>query len=252
VATCFHKGFEIEPKAIIWRFTSFKYLLEMIEKGEVYFPSARQFNDPWEGSLAIPDSSLGQSTMDRSVLHIVARGLEEQRFSRAFEQLCRLTKIHCWQIADEEIPAMWARYGREIATVAMRSTVGGLMRGLKDFRLQPQFGCEDVHVGAVRYIHFERERMQDRSASGRFFHKDVSFSYERELRAVVSLRSSEEFGVDVPEKGVMVPVDLKEVIDSVRVSPLAPNRLLTQLKEIVTAAGLPWDVDFSRCLRAFS
>jgi hypothetical protein len=109
-----------------------------------------------------------------------------------------------------------------------------------------------VHVGAVRYIHFERERMLDRSASGRFFHKDVSFSYERELRAVISVRSAEEFGVDVPEKGVRVPVDLKQVIDSVRMSPLAPNRILTQLKELVSAAGLPWDVDFSRSLRAFS
>lgn len=46
--------------------------------------------------------------------------------------------------------------------------------------------------------------MNDKSMLCRFFYKRKSFSHERELRIAVSLRTAEEFGVNIPEEGVLV------------------------------------------------
>jgi len=240
MGTSFLTGFEVDRETVLWRCIPRRRFLEMCDERAIYFASAREFSDPWEGAR----SALRASFRASDVLDPYAQ--------RAFEELCRLTKINCWQMARTETRAMWSRYARNDDSVAIRSTVGRLTQALGDFRLKPEYGVEDVHVGAVHYIDFDADMMRSSSMIGRFFHKDRSFSYEAEFRAALSVRLAEEYGVDVPEKGVKVPVDLRGLVDSISVSPLVTDATLEDVQAHARRSGLRCDVQRSGLMRSYA
>jgi hypothetical protein len=52
-----------------------------------------------------------------------------------------------------------------------------------------------------------------------FYHKHMAFEWEKEFRLAISLRIAEEFGVNIPENGIPVHVNLQELIDRVILGP---------------------------------
>lgn len=49
----------------------------------------------------------------------------------------------------------------------------------------------------------------------RFYHKHMAFEWEKEFRLTISLRMAEEYGVNIPEKGIEVQANLPELISSI-------------------------------------
>lgn len=66
----------------------------------LYFPAATQFEDPFEGAVAVLPHNWP----------VDPRYVEPELGERAFQQLRRLTKISCWHLADYEGDAMWKLY----------------------------------------------------------------------------------------------------------------------------------------------
>lgn len=83
-------------------------LQEMEATGELYFASARQFQDPFEGAVAVLPPGLP--------VHL--RYTERDGTENAFEELRRLTKICCWHRAAYESDAMWQLYAGKWKGVA--------------------------------------------------------------------------------------------------------------------------------------
>lgn len=54
----------------------------------------------------------------------------------------------------------------------------------------------------------------------RFWHKHMAFSWEQEFRLAISLRAAEEYGVQVPELGILVEFALPELIETIILGPL--------------------------------
>jgi hypothetical protein len=71
----------------------------------------------------------------------------------------------------------------------------------------------------VKYVDYRTDSIPDSTMLGRFFCKRKSFSHEAEMRAVVSVRQAEEFGVAVPENGILVPVKLQILLEKVYIAP---------------------------------
>ncbi|PVE23900.1 DUF2971 domain-containing protein [Microvirga sp. KLBC 81] len=216
-------------KTKLWRYFDLPKFQSLIERQALYFASAREFEDRFEGS--IPQSQairLRESTPEIMVAHS----------SKAFEELRRLTKISCWHMNEGESAAMWSLYVREKCGIAIRSTVDRLVSALQPYRIEPHYAEERVWVGPVRYIDYRTDHMQGGLGLGRFFHKRRSFAHEQEFRSVLQLDLAEEFGVRVPEKGVFVPVDMHRLCEAVHLAPETDKEFRHTVEALITHARL--------------
>src|SRR6185312_10229211 len=99
----------------------------MIEKSRLFFASANQFADPFEGAVAIisPDYPVDP------------RYAEPSDSERAFRELKRLTKINCWHRAEYESDMMWRLYAEDSKGIAICTTPERIRAACQPFRLAP-------------------------------------------------------------------------------------------------------------------
>ena len=199
---------EIDPIEPLWRYFKTERFFELLESNHLYFAAATQFDDPFEGAVAVLPPGFP----------VDPRYAKLESSERAFEQLRRLTKVSCWHRASYESDAMWQLYAGSRKGVAVRTTADRIRVAAKPFRLKPEYGHEDLWAGNVNYVDLVKARLRV-SMMDRFWYKHMAFSWEREFRLAVSVRMAEEFGVQVPEHGVKVEFDIAQLIDRIYLGP---------------------------------
>lgn len=237
------RGFEAADDLVVWRYMSVDRLRNLLS-GHLYFSAAQQFEDVFEGAITTAEQERrllaarrifpDDETMQASSVQLT---------SRAFKDLRRMTKISCWHAMPHENVAMWERYSS--TGVAVGSTVASLKRSLHEFRLEPEYGTEPIYVGRVRYLDYGVEDMSDSTMLGIFLHKRIEYRDESEVRALLSLRTAQEFGVPIPDSGVRVRIDLTELINEVRLWPGATAKEVAALSAEVREAGVDCPVSRS-------
>ncbi len=218
---------EIDMSEPLWRYFKTERFLELLESNHLYFASARQFDDPFEGAVAVlpPD------------VPIDPRYAAPEFGEKAFEELRRLTKVSCWHRAKYESDAMWQLYAGSRKGVAVRTSPGRIRSAAKPFRLKPEYGHEDLWAGNVRYVDLLKERLRV-SMMDRFWYKHMAFAWEQEFRLAVSVRMAEEFGVQVPEHGVKVEFDIPQLIERIYLGPALPETDAKAIRAAAQAHGL--------------
>lgn len=112
---------------------------------------------------------------------------------------------------------MWRLYARSNEAVAICSTIGKLKAVLD----------ADCFVGAVQYINYSTTPIPENNTFWPFLHKRLSFSHERELRAVIQdfpiTNGAIVVGTPVDRAGILKTIPLSELIDQVYVAPTAPQ-----------------------------
>lgn len=215
-----------------------KRFISMLSESQIYFASANQFIDPFEGAVAVQAQPLSRDP----------RYTETEHTERAFFQLKRLTKISCWHRASYESDAMWKLYAGEHKGIAICTTPGRMRAAFRPFRLKPKYEIEDLWGGPIEYIDLTRVRMKTASMLGRFFYKHRAFEWEREFRLAISLRGAEEYGVAVPPDGVFVALDLRILVDRIvlgATTTVDDRKIVTQH---VVRAGLEDRLELSTLL----
>lgn len=223
---------------VIWRYMTVERFADVVS-GMLYFASATQFDDAFEGSIT--EAQFARRHAQHTRFFDGQRDVDVAlaSTSQAFAELRRLTKINCWNASEHENVAMWERYlPKGTCGVAVQSTVESLRSALRPFRLSPRYGEEGIVVRRVRYLDYSKDDFEDRSMEAPFFYKRIEFRDEQEVRAVLSLRVAEEFGVPVPELGVVVGVDPQQLIEEVRVSPACTTADVERIKEMMKAKGV--------------
>ena len=199
---------ELNLSESLWRYLKTERFVWMVENSCAYFAAATQFADPFERAVAVmpPD------------FPVDPRYQEPFDMEQAFRELKRLTKINCWHRADYESDAMWKLYAGESKGVAICSTPKRMQAAFRPFRLKPEYGIEDLWAGEVRYVDLLKVRMKTGMLE-RFFCKHQAFSWEREFRLAISVRTAEEFAVKVPKLGIHVSVDIDALIEKIMLGP---------------------------------
>lgn len=242
-------GFEAGDDTVIWRYMPLSRLRALLS-GSLYFAAAHQFDDSFEGAITEGERAWREQETARIFENEQDRQFDLESVSQAFGELRRLTKINCWHAATNENVAMWERYLREKkAGVAVRSNVGALKRSLGEFHLKPEYGEEPIVVGRVRYIDYASQDRFHRSMLETFLYKRIEYRDEQEVRAILSLRMAEEFGVPVPPDGVEVGVEPQTLVDEIRVSADAGEDVVDQVRTAVSDAGLGCGVTQSALAR---
>jgi hypothetical protein len=192
----------------LWRYFKTERFLEVLRCSSLYFSSARQFEDSFEGAVAVLPPGFP----------VDPRYAKQELDERAFEELRRLTKVSCWHRAAYESDAMWQLYAGSRKGVAISTSAERIRNAAKPFRLKPEYGHEELWAGNVKYVDLLKVRL-DVGMMDRFWFKHMAFSWEREFRLAVSVRMAEEFGVQVPELGVQVEFDISKLVERIYLGP---------------------------------
>lgn len=195
---------DLDQSIPIWRYMdSSKFALLMCQR-KLWFSRADLLGDDHEGSL--PDSIIHKRESrwsDLRVKEIIERGSKEGR-KDAF--------VSCWSMEAPEVLSMWKIYTPDAKGVAIKSTVGRLATC---FIRKPNdlFERLEARIEKVRYIDFVSHEASDDEVD-RFIHKQEAYTYEKEIRVLISLRPT----VERPRIGIGLEVDLDVLIDKIYVS----------------------------------
>jgi hypothetical protein len=162
------------------------------------------------------------------------------------------TYVNCWHIGEHESMAMWQGYGGGPYGLAIRSTAGRLddclPRQCLAFR-----EMVNIQVGQVRYVDYTSSSASVYASGAdhgpvieNFFCKSLAYQHERELRAgffnVEILRAAPK---QEPADGYAIPVELRELIEAVRVSPLAPAWFTETVRHLCQRYDFPHIIEAS-------
>lgn len=231
------EGVSVEWDETVWRYCSAERFEWIVANKQIYFASAAQFTDTFEGAVAV---QLAAPPPD-------PRYADMEPGEKAFFELKRLTKLNCWHRAEYESDAMWRLYAGEGKGVAICSSPARMRNAFRPFRLKSEYGEESLWGSPVRYVDLANVRMRA-AMLDRFFFKHRAFEWEREFRLAISLRTAAEFGVEVPRDGIAVDVDLDKLIDQIIVGPRTSPDEGELVAELAKNAGLGDRLRFSTLL----
>jgi hypothetical protein len=142
---------------------------------------------------------------------------------------------------QHESAAMWKLYLKSDEGIAIQSTYGKLKRSLIDE--------EQIHIGVVKYIDYEKEWVDAGNLYSPFVHKRKSFEHEQEVRALVTKWPTDEpsdFSKDTINCGLKIKTDIETLVEQIYVAPSAPNWFAELVKAVVTRYGYDFEIVHSR------
>ncbi len=162
--------------------------------------------------------------------------------SESYKHVPRWTFINSWHMNEQESAAMWKVYAKSDRSIAIQSTASRLVKALCVYN--------DVYVGEVSYIDYDREPIPEGYTFYPFLHKRKSFEHERELRAVIQTLPINESGAvywSMPQgsPGQLRRVALGELVEAVYVSPGSPPWFVDVVRAVSAKFGLARSVEQS-------
>lgn len=220
-------GNGIEWNERLWRYLQVHRFVSMLQQRALYFAASTQFTDKFEGASAVmpPDFPVDPRYAEMD-------GMEAVNF-----RFRRLMKINCWHRSEHENIAMWNLYAGESKGIGITTTPDRLRNACTPFRLKPTYGVEDLWGGQIRYHDLTQVRLR-LPGHQTYFCKHLPFYWEREFRLLISLMQPNEFGVDTPDDGILVGVNLDTLIESIMLGPSLTREEVETITEESRKAGL--------------
>lgn len=217
-----------KEKVNVWRYMSVDKLLFLVSRSNLYFCRSDKFKDPWEGVWpkrvvkALRSGEFAETYSENAGKQIL-NWSEKQKMSMF---------INCWYSNPHESAAMWDLYSAGGNSIAIRSTIGRLKKGIV---------CdEDFYIGGVKYIDYDKEAITELNMFLPFFTKRKSFEYEHEVRVLIDSLPIENKKVNwsKAKKEILAQVELTTLISEVYVSPSAPSWMKNVIKDVLVKFGL--------------
>jgi hypothetical protein len=227
----------------VWRYMDFTKLVSLIDSRRLYFSRADKLGDPFEGSWPRMNVLARQRIPDE---------IPEQaraNFAKVMTNMSQINKnwprynaINCWHINEHESAAMWKLYLKSDEGIAIQSTYKKLKRSLID--------AEQIFLGVVKYIDYEKEWITDGNMLSPFVHKRKSYEHEQEVRALVIKWPTGEQGFEFDNEtivdGLRIKADIETLIERIYVAPSTPNWFSELVKAVVNRYGYEFKVEHSK------
>lgn len=198
-----HKFFpEVPDYTILWQYMSLAKFLYLIRTGTLHFHRLDDYPDKKEGTMSV---------LDRKIFSLIPNTSAGEEY---LQKEIKRHFINCWIKSPHELALMWDTFGK--SGVAIRSTAGHIRQAMEDDKEH------NVRMIEVRYINEKTESAQilGKELNMLYFPttKRNYFMQESEVRLLY-----ENTGDVSDEKGINFRVNLKELIQEVRVYPNAPK-----------------------------
>jgi len=183
----------------------------------LFFARLDQLGDPFEGYY----TRIHAEGEDAFVNAIIAAAPDQppEPLREAYRRLLTLHAsfrtqyfVSSWYMNEQDSAAMWRLYTSLHESICITTSYANLYDALP----------EKTHMGIIRYIDYNRVAFSMFNSFNFVMHKRESYSHEREVRAVLWAQEGGVKGTFAEkDNGLIVPVDLGKVIESVYVSPSA-------------------------------
>lgn len=166
-----------DPNVPLLRYLDFAKFDWLMTYGRLYMPSAVHLGDSLEGTRPDGDLERWQREVANAESEEQRRILEYNRelllrFANGFR---RHYYVSCWNMNESESEQMWSCYTKSPKAVAVQTKYSTLRE------LLPAY----VEMGLVRYIDYRTDRLPSINLLECVTHKNISYSFEHEVRAVV-------------------------------------------------------------------
>lgn len=234
-----------------------KYL-SMLNQRCLFFAKASLLGDPFEGSatklmVAQREYIKNNRTTDPALADW------KNVPDHFFDQMSGITRnavddnlLNCWHMNEHESAAMWKLYSSSDEAVCIQSTYRRLRLCLPS----------SVLIGEVDYINYNTDEFATHNVFNFIMHKRVSFSHERELRAVFwdvyrvaaqnpgsendpKLVEARRYRAKMGPTGLPLEVDLTALIEHVYVSPAAAPWFVSLVTDMTAKCGFAFPVSQS-------
>lgn len=225
--------------AILWRYMDFTKFVSLLEKRALFFARADKLGDPFEGATPINNiqaryTSLKSELSEKEILMYESLRVELRRF----------TLISCWHESSHESEAMWKVYSSANSGIAIKTNFDSFVASF--------ITNEQIHIGQVKYIDYDSEKIPEDDLLSPYLHKRKSFEHEREVRAIIQhipteaspenirnfLSGEIPTWPDMCDTGIYYEIDLNILIQEVVVDPSAPDWLLDLVSSVAERYNL--------------
>lgn len=213
---------EVPNGTIIWQYMCLSKFIDLLREQKLYFNRIDNFKDKLECTLTAIDKKIFRYNKE-------AKEYWDKERKRHF--------ISCWVEAPYELALMWDTYGQN--GVAIKTTVGHLVASMKSDNEH------HVYLSRVNYIDDKEGSSQQSGTPMNFLKipltKRKYYSQEQEIRL---LYTNYDVTYDTPT-GYKLPLDIKSLIEEVRVYPNAPMYFLDVVNHELKSNGLILKASFS-------
>jgi len=221
---------DLDESIEVWSYMSVEKFALFISRKKLWFTRADLLGDGHEGSLPVSVIDERQQRLkDPRVKDIIVRG-SKAGLKDAF--------VSCWSMQAPEALSMWKIYTHNAKGFAVKTTIKRLANC---FISKPHdlFHHYAARIEKVRYIDFvSHEATAD--TFDRFTHKQKAFSYEKEIRAVISSMPT----VEEPRIGIGLDIDLDVIVETVYVSHQQGDGLELLAEDLLREAGIKKNITF--------
>ena len=132
---------------VIWRFMSLAKFLDLMRTSSLYFSRLDILRklDPFEGTLIRPIReaferlasdevavrAFLQLGNDEPIKPYMMSQFQPDNWRRAQDRVFLDTYVNCWHLSEEESASLWSVYASQVDGVAVKTTVGGLVKSLE-------------------------------------------------------------------------------------------------------------------------
>jgi len=226
----------------IWRYMDLGKYLSMLNGRGLFFPRATFLGDPFEGSsprMLVKNREYVRANRATDPALVELKDVPDM----FFDQIGAINKTHvqkyfvsCWYMGEHESAAMWKLYSSSNESVCVRSTYRRLRLCL------PQ--C--VFIGEVQYIDYDTEAFSPRNLLNYIMHKRLSFSHERELRAIFwemdGTPEAQPYKGGIEPSGLTIEVELPSLVERVYVNPTATPWFAKLVEDMTAKCGFSFPV----------
>jgi hypothetical protein len=234
------------PNISLWRYLDFEKFDWLLTYGRLFMPSAAHLGDPLEGTRPAGDSEWWQREIANAESQEKRHVLEHNhdllsRFAYAFRAHYY---VSCWHASEVENARMWNCYTRSPTAVAVQTKYSKLRNLLPNY----------VELGLVRYIDYRIDRLPSSNMMECVTHKNIGYSFENEIRAVVLHPPFEAIGgahfqehhfesETVNGFFLYAPtIDVTQLIERIVLHPKATHKIKNEVARICEIKGLPQPV----------
>jgi len=216
-----------DENILLWRYMDFTKFVALISSKTLFFSRADLFDDTFEGSYPLANLKIRP--------YIYQKNMTSEQFNSMTNQMANIAKcarewtyINCWHANKYESAAMWNLYAKTNEAVAIVTDYKKLKNNLPN----------NVYLGVVNYIDYEKEWIPEGNIFSPFLHKRKSFEHEKEVRAIIQkLPNNKNQGIVLGKKnsisGISVNIDIDSLIKTIYVSPTAPQWIFDLTKEVL-------------------
>jgi hypothetical protein len=223
-----------EKDTHIWRYIDFTKFVDLITSSKLFFCRSDNFEDPFEGMFRLKDYE--------KTKHM----FQDQELTKKFYFL------NCWHINDNQSDAMWKIFLNTNNGIAIKSTVGDLIKSLDNSE-------DEIHIGKVYYRDFEKvtfdELMfesQNRLFEGRggsvsqFNYKRISFEHEKELRLFyIDMPIPHAIKNGIPREPIThkhIDINISELINEIVIAPFADAWFKEMIENLIKKLNLNFKI----------